>query len=228
MQWNSMSASHDGQKIRSLTTQVSLMEAAEKLIASRGIHNVSIKEIVKEAKQKNESALQYHFKNLQGLIDAIHRRRNAQAQEKRADLLAQLEATAKAPSLRDLCHIMVIPTYLISKNDPKFRRYVCAFSHELALTEESALNKVKKSGGGGKSGERTGELLRAALPHLDESAYRQRMDLAVRMSSIAMGHHARQKDAFRGPKSDLFVSHLVDALEGLLSAPVSSTTRTFS
>ena len=222
-----MGASQDGQKIRSLATQISMMESAEKLIASKGIQNVSIKEIVREAKQKNESALQYHFKNLQGLIDAIHRKRNAQVQAKRAELLAQLQPTIKAPSLRDLCHIMVIPTYLILQTDDTFRSYVSAFSHELALAEESALSKVRKSGGGGESGAQAGKLLRTALPHLDESAYSQRMDLAVRMISIAMGHHARQIIAFPAPKSDLFISHLIDALEGLLSAPVSIDTRTF-
>ncbi|HIE86327.1 MAG TPA: TetR family transcriptional regulator [Pseudomonadales bacterium] len=55
-----MSESTDGQRARNLTTQVSLMEAAEKLIFRHGIHHVAVKDIVREANQKNESALQYH------------------------------------------------------------------------------------------------------------------------------------------------------------------------
>lgn len=47
------------------------MRAAEKLIAVRGIENVSIRDIVSEAGQKNESALQYHFKSFTGLIAAF-------------------------------------------------------------------------------------------------------------------------------------------------------------
>ena len=43
------------------------MHAAEKLIGERGMANVSIRDIVSAAGQKNESALQYHFKNLNGL-----------------------------------------------------------------------------------------------------------------------------------------------------------------
>lgn len=220
-----MVASPDGQKARSLATQVALMEAAEKLIARNGLHNISIKEIVREAGQKNESSMQYHFKNLEGLIRAIHARRNAQTFEKRAELLADLESATEKPSVRDLCRIMVMPTYLLAKEDSKFRRYIAAFSHEIGLTEESALVKVSKSGGGGESGQRTGELLRTALAHLDEPAYRQRMDLAVRWSAVAMGHHAKQKNSFRGPESDLFISRLVDALEGVLNAPVSEETQ---
>jgi AcrR family transcriptional regulator len=213
-------------KSRSLATQQSLREAAEKLIAKKGIQNVSIKEIVREAGQKNESALQYHFKNLQGLIAAIHAERSQQTHEKRAELLADLESLETKPALRDLCRLMVLPTFILAKSDLKYRRYVTSFSHELALTEDSALVKVQKEGGGGASGKHTGELLRIALAHLDEQSYRQRMDIAIRTTAIVMGRHARQKSAFRGPQSELFLSNLIDALEGLLSAPVSNDTKT--
>ena len=73
-----------GQQLRSLATQTALMDAAETLIANNGAHRVTIKDIVREAGQKNESVLQYHFKNIQGLIAAIHQRRNQQVKEKRA------------------------------------------------------------------------------------------------------------------------------------------------
>ena len=122
---------------------------------------------------------------------------------------------------------MVLPTYLLARADPNFRRYVVGFSHEVALAEDSALTKISKTGGGGESGQKTGELLRVALPHLDEQAYRQRMEFAIRMSSISMGNHARKKHAFRGLEAELFLSGLLDALEGLLGAPVSKETKAF-
>ncbi|MFT7222299.1 MAG: AcrR family transcriptional regulator [Candidatus Azotimanducaceae bacterium] len=219
------------QSARSLATQQALREAAEKLIARKGIQNVSIKSIVEEAGQKNESALQYHFKNLKGLMDAIHATRTLQTRQKRAELLAELLAELDKneldPTLRELCKLMVSPSYLLAKSDPKYRRFVTSFSHELALTENSALTRVYNHGGGGESGKRTGKLLRSALPHLNEATYRMRMDIAVRTTAIAMGHHARQKNAFRGIESERFLSHLVDAITGILSAPVSDETRTY-
>ena len=218
----------DGQKSRSLSTQQSLREAAEKLIAKKGIQNVSIKEIVRVAGQKNESALQYHFKNLQGLIDAIHVSRTEQTQSKRAVLLAEMESTTSKIEIRDLCRLMVMPTFELSQEDPGFRRYLTCFSHEIALAPDSALTKINRTGGGGKSGRRTGELLRGALRHLDEPTYRQRMDIALRACSAAMGHHAKQKNGFKGQQADLFVSNLVDMLEGMLSAPVSSESRSIA
>ena len=157
-----MSSVPNGQKIRSLATQTALMEAAEKLIAQNGIHNVSIKDIVREAGQKNESALQYHFNNLQGLVNAIHQRRTEQTQAKRAQMLEEMEASKSRLTLRDLCELMVYPTFLLAKADPQFRRYAAAFSHEIVLADDSALTRVSKSGGGGESGAQLGKLLRKA------------------------------------------------------------------
>ncbi|MCB1647561.1 MAG: hypothetical protein KDI36_19020, partial [Pseudomonadales bacterium] len=103
--------------------------------------------------------------------------------------------------------------------------YVAGFSHELVLTEDSALVKAGRNGGGGESGLQTGELLKAALPHLNVVIYRARMDLAIRMGSAALGNYARQKNAFKGTGADFFVENLIDSMEGLLSAPVSKNTK---
>ena len=219
-----MNTSPNGQRVRSLATQIALMEAAETLIAENGIQNVSIKDIVREAGQKNESALQYHFKNLQGLIDAVHRRRSRQAHDKRSEMLAKL-ALAKQTCLRDLCGLMVYPSFLLTRLDRQYRLYVIAFSHEVALAEASALSKVSRSGGGGVCGSKLGELLRQALIHLDEPTYRARMDLAVRMCSAALSNHLRQKQPLKGTTADFFINNLIDSLEGLLSAPMSKDTR---
>ncbi|MCH1551785.1 MAG: hypothetical protein L7T19_11530, partial [Pseudomonadales bacterium] len=65
------------------------MRAAETLVARDGIENLSKKAIVAIANQKNESALQYHFKNLTGLLRAVHAQRGEQIQAKRAANLAK-------------------------------------------------------------------------------------------------------------------------------------------
>ena len=62
------------------------------------------------------------------------------------------------------------------------------------------------------------------LPHLDEEAFRRRMDAAVRLCSSSMYHQARQKNAFRGVQAELFLYSLIDALVGLLSAAESKQT----
>ncbi|MDB2707323.1 hypothetical protein N9Z30_06500, partial [Pseudomonadales bacterium] len=52
-----------------------------------------------------------------------------------------------------------------------------------------------------------------------------RVEHAVRFVSAAMNQHAQQPRAFKGKSADIFVQNLIDALEGLLKAPVSAETR---
>ena len=210
----------DNRRARSEATQDALMRAAEKLIAERGIENVSIRDIVSAAGQKNESALQYHFGSFTGLIKAIREQRSAETQQMRARMLAD----AADPTLRELCLLMVQPAFELARTNVGFRRYVRAFGHELVLTDTSPLTTVSAHGAGGPSGQQLANLLRAALPHLDADAYRRRMDAAVRLCSASMYHQARQNQAFRGERAELFLHSLVDALVGLLSAPVSEQT----
>ena len=214
----------DNRKAKSEATQRALMQAAEKLIAERGVENISIREIVAKAGQKNESALQYHFKNLTGLLNAIHDTRAQQVRLKRADLLEAALATEHQPTLRQLCALMVEPTFLLARNDASFRRYIKAFGHKLALSETSPLKVVANKGGGGQAGQRLATLLKEAVPHLDGADYRCRMDAAVTLCSAAMYQQARAKNAFRGDQSDLFFNNLIDALCGMLAAPVSQET----
>lgn len=214
----------DGQQSRSLATQKALMDAAEKLVAKKGLKNVSIKEIVKAAGQKNESALQYHFKSLQGLVNAIVDQRSLETQELRAELLEELKTTKTRFDLRDICKLMVMPPFLLGRRSPGYRRYILSFSQDLAL-RSNTLAFVNRHGAGGESGQETADLMRAQLKTLDEYTFQERLQSAVRLVSISMGHHARGKNAFRGEHSDLFINHLLDAMVGLLSAPISDDTR---
>jgi len=215
----------DSRRARSDATKSALMRAAEKLVAQGGMENLSIRKIVAVAGQKNESALQYHFKNLTGLLDAIHIQRSEQIQAKRAINLAVTLKNSNEPSLRQLCLLMVEPTFQLAREDVGFRRYVKAFGHELAISDASPLAVASTKGGGGVSGQQTGVLLRKVLSHLDEEGYRRRMEAAIRLVSASMHHQARQKKPFRGPQSDLFLHSLIDALVGLLNAPISPETQ---
>jgi AcrR family transcriptional regulator len=217
--------SADSRRTRSESTRHALMRAAERLVAEAGMENLSIKEIIAVAGQKNESALQYHFKNLTGLLSAIHTERSEQVRAKRAALLAGVLNVSTQPTLRQLCMVMVGPTFQLARADAEFRTYVKAFGHELAVSDASPLAAVSTKGGGGASGHETGALLREVLPHLDESQYRWRMEASIMLCSASMNHQAKQKNAFRGRQSDLFLHNLVDALVGLLSAPISAETQ---
>lgn len=211
---------------RGEATRLALMRAAEKLIAENGSSNVTIREILELAGQKNESALQYHFKNMAGLVAATHRFRDQQIIGARLLCLTELAAKPQPPALRDIAYLMVAPTFKLAREHADFRRYIRAFSLELASEKGRTILSVRKSVGG--TDVQIATLLRHALPHLDADGYERRLEAAIRFASVSMHAHSQQPHAFRGKTSDLFFESLLDILVGLLGAEESDQTRELS
>lgn len=90
----------------SAQTKMRLMDAAEKLFTTRGIDNVTMADVGRAAQQKNRNALQYHFQNKAGLINAVLDRHTESITARRQEMLQQLGAE---PSLRSVVHILVTP-----------------------------------------------------------------------------------------------------------------------
>ena len=108
--------------------------------------------------------------------------------------------------------------FRLAQESPGVRRYIKAFSLEFALEEGSAFSLVSRHGGGGEAGRELGQRLRAALPHLDELRFRQRMEMAVIFCFSALTRHARQPGAFQGPEAESYLRTLRQRALRLLSA----------
>ena len=52
-------------------TRERMIAVAQELYANRGIDGVSLNQILTQAGQKNRNAMQYHFGNREGLLQAI-------------------------------------------------------------------------------------------------------------------------------------------------------------
>jgi len=91
---------------RADATRTALIEAAERLIAEKGLADVSIREILQEAGQRNQSALQYHFGSKKGLIGATISERTTQLDQARIEML---DAIGDDPSLRQLFEVLILP-----------------------------------------------------------------------------------------------------------------------
>jgi AcrR family transcriptional regulator len=105
-----------------------LIEAAERLVAERGIHAVSVREVVLAAKQRNNSAVAYHFGSRQGLLDAVWALRSGPINVRRAQLLAQAGAGSGKACLSDLVRAYVIP--LIEEIDSRTPSYWARFNEQ--------------------------------------------------------------------------------------------------
>ncbi|MBV1901485.1 MAG: TetR/AcrR family transcriptional regulator, partial [Kordiimonadaceae bacterium] len=109
-----MNASTEGKTKKAETTRILLIEAAERLIAEKGLENVSTREILQEAGQKNQSALQYHFGSKGGLIGATINERTIQLDSRRLELLDAIKGT---PTLRQIIKVIVRPLLELIRND---------------------------------------------------------------------------------------------------------------
>ena len=98
-----MSANAAGERARER-----LLDAAERLIAVHGFE-VSLRQIAREAGQRNNSAVTYHFGSRAGLIEAVWDRRTERVNARRARLLEQAQAVDPSMDLHRLMTIHVEP-----------------------------------------------------------------------------------------------------------------------
>jgi AcrR family transcriptional regulator len=111
-----------------------ILDAAERLIAERGIQ-VPLRDIAVAAGQRNNSAVNYHFRNRQDLIDAIVRRRLEPMEQERAQMVEALDDDVR-DDVRAWLRIMVLP--LTTVGSPYYARFLQAASlHLRADVDES-------------------------------------------------------------------------------------------
>jgi AcrR family transcriptional regulator len=89
-------------------TKQQLIDAAEQLFAEQGVDNVSSVDIVRAAKQKNRSALQYHFGDKSAVIHAVLDKHSLGIAEARQAMLDQLEKN-NSTTLRGIINALVEP-----------------------------------------------------------------------------------------------------------------------
>ena len=203
---------------RSENTRQALMRSAERLFAAQGLQNVTSRAIVEASGQKNESALQYHFGNREGLIREIHAYWADEIGRLRG---VMLESVPKDAGLRDIVEFMVTPPFELGRSNPDFRCYIRAFGPEVVLSELPAINAMLRERGA----QAIPRLLQDELPQLSANALASRLDGAVRFAALSMAQHARQPNSFTGREALLFLHRLMDSLVGLLGVDASEETR---
>jgi AcrR family transcriptional regulator len=194
------------------------MRSAERLFAAQGLQNVASRAIVEASGQKNESALQYHFGNREGLIREIHAYWVGEIGRLRG---VMLESLPKDAGLRDIVAFMVTPPFELGRTNPDFRCYIRAFGPEVVLSELPAINAMLRERGA----QEIPRLLQDELPQLSANVLASRLDGAVRFASLSMAQRARQPKAFTGSEASLFLHRLMDSLVGLLGVDASEETR---
>lgn len=128
----------NGKAKRADATRTALIQAAERLIAKKGLADVSTREILQEAGQRNQSALQYHFGSKNGLISATINERTTQIDRKRQ---AMLDEFGNEPTLRQIFEALILPLGELLIDPPAGSNYLNFLSQ--AITQPNwELRKV--------------------------------------------------------------------------------------
>jgi AcrR family transcriptional regulator len=195
-------------------TRTRLLSAAERLFAERGIDAVSMREITRESGAKNAIALQYHFDDRAGVLQAIFDKHVPEVEARRHAMLDEYEARGE-PDLRALSSALVRPLAAKLGDADGGREFLQIYSE---LIEKPQQPEVAKDTAG--SLQRWRDMLE---PLLDEDAVRlHRRFTAILHTTLELGRRARTR---KRADDRLFTSYLIDVVTAILAAPVSEETK---
>jgi AcrR family transcriptional regulator len=192
-----------------------MIDAAERLVAERGLAAMSLREVQAAAGQRNKSAAQYHFGSKEGLVEAIATARLGAVGVRRREVL---DALGPHPTRRELVEALVLPLaeHVLSGDSCWARFQIQAaydptFAKTVRLAFESSAYREVRDG------------LLAGLDHLPAPLRERRVDHAVGLVSSSLAA-LEADDRPRALPADALVADLVDMTLGVLDAPVSTTT----
>ncbi|MBE2252679.1 MAG: helix-turn-helix transcriptional regulator [Myxococcus sp.] len=203
-------------------TRLALMRAAEQLFAARGVDAVSLREVSETAGQRNNSAVLYHFKSREGLIDAILNRHADPIQARYVAQLDLLQAQGKL-ELRTILDVLVRP--LVAKLDdadggPEF----VSISAQLTVNPTMPLF-LRPAASSTPGAMRMAEAIipLTSIPGELLMMHQERFSNVLYSSIVAFGRLSAENPApaFR----ELFISDLIDTIHSILTAPPSPRTQ---
>ena len=200
-------------------TRTALLDAALGLFAEQGVELPSMREITRAADQKNTNALQYHFRDREGLLRDLLDRHGDAVDHRRNVLLDEIQADDDH-TLRPLAAALVVPLAALLGEAGSGREY-------LQLTAELMARPVHFSGvvdlvARRPSLVRWSQLVEVFLPAPAVGRPLHRRFTAIRFVHSELGSRAKERQSRADHR--LFTSHLIDVVCGLVTAPVSAET----
>lgn len=207
-------------------TRERILDAAERLMAERGVTGVSLNEINGAAGQRNTAALHYHFGGRDGLVRAILRRHGARLRERHAELFAGLDASGR-PDVRRLVEVIVLPVAEYVGMGPGQRSAIRVWT-SLLTRSQPAVEEIRALVDPALTlaGRALVDLMAADMPR--ELAV-ERLMVASQSVMHAMADRALLEEDPDGGRPrlplPLVTSNLVDMMVAALTAPVDAATR---
>ena len=210
------------------STRQKLLDAAARLYAERGVFNVSLAEIVREAGQRNPSAILYHFGSRDEMLLAFLEPHVRFIRERRLELLTAA-AAAQSDDLRSPIEALVRPVTELAARGWRERAYL---QIGLELADHLDLFSPAIAALIGETASReVFDLLADRCPPLPPDVWDARVAICTGFVGRAAAERARATEARRrGTRLPLddeaFVANLIDMYLGALTSPVTVDSRT--
>ncbi len=209
-----------------LETHEQIILAAERLFGKFGIDAVSMRQINAAARQRNSSAVHYHFGSKEALIAATFDYRMEPINRRRLQRLDEVSKAGQVGDVRMLVQAIILPIVEEIEQSTGGSHYIRfagqAFGHP--RLDFFSLQRSEFSEGL----QRIYGLLKAALPNVPQILFGQRFGMIIEL----IYHSLADREIFRlsaKKKMDFnataFFNNLVDSCTGVMTAPVSSETR---
>lgn len=198
-------------------TRALLIRTAEKLFAKHGIDVVSLRRVNREANQRNVSALQYHFRDREGLLRAILAKHDLAIDQSRHALLDKLEKNGQH-GLHEFSAALVLPAAERLADRDGGRDYL-RIAAQLLYRYQPGRSVIERDPS--ESLNRWRAMVEPEMVPLAVDPLHNRFTARLIMS-IEL---ARRAESPRRRDDRLFVSHLVDLVAAVLAAPISLQTR---
>lgn len=203
-------------------TKARLLREAERLFARRGLYQVTVREILAAAGQRNVSALTYHFGSRggvpiewrDGVLDAVLERHGAPTDDARGRMH---RAIGPNGSTHDLVAALVVP-YAVHLSSPEGRDYLrivaqlsARFSSWRDLNPGTGPNLIAILG-----------VLEQRGPSVAAPIRRERVIELIMLMTVALAERARLVESGRRAvelDEATFIADLTDVLVGIVDAP---------
>lgn len=198
----------------STATRERLVAEAERLFATQGIWQVTVREIVEAAGQKNVSALSYHFGSREGVLEHILASHARELDERRHQLLTPLDETTTTAAIVTAL-VRCLTERMRTESGRHYVRIVAQLSSRFPGWQNDATGGVHLTA--------ALDLLARRPVDLPEVVRRERVVAMIMLMTSSLAERARLMG--RGRRLALadadYEANLIDMLVGVITAPAS-------
>lgn len=207
-----------------MKTRLQILLAAERLFAEHGVDGVALRAINRLAGQKNQSALHYYFGSRDKLLEAIIAFRMPPINERRLQLLHEVENAGVCRDVRTLCWVMVQPLAETVACSQEQNNWVRFLAQVYSNSQYNLANTVRRQNYDA-SLRKLARKVRSALPDIPRHIVDQRLVMSMRQIVHTLADWERGVLEYQGgasvDKLDIFISNLIDMTAGALAAKAS-------